>query len=124
MPYVQRNEQGRIIALSTEPTALASEWLAEQATEVLDFIHAIAPENPVTGKTGQSGGEHNTAQALTDSDLALIRVVEDVIDLLIDQNMLRFTDLPVAVQDKLMQRRSLRQGMNSLKLMGDGDDVI
>lgn len=116
MPYVQRNAQGRIVAVSTLETPLAAEWLAEQTPELAAFMHEIAPKNPA--------GEQTAAQALTESDLALIRVVEDLIDLMIDQNMLRFTDLPVAVQEKLMQRRSLRQGMTSLKLMGEENDVI
>lgn len=116
MPYVQRNAQGRIVAVSTLETALATEWLEEHAPELAAFMHEIAPKHPV--------GDQMVVQALTESDLALIRVVEDVIDLLIDQNMLRFTDLPIAVQEKLMQRRSLRQGMTSLKLMGEENDVI
>jgi hypothetical protein len=122
MPYVQRNAQGRIVAVAAQETALAAEWLAEDAAELVAFVCEIAPQNACGAQAAP--GEQSTVQALTASDLALIRVVEDVIDLLIDQSMMRFTDLPVAVQEKLMQRRSLRQGMNSLRLMGEGNDVI
>ncbi|MBV2234923.1 MAG: hypothetical protein KUL75_05185 [Sterolibacterium sp.] len=116
MPYVQRNNQGNIVAVSMLESAVANEWLDEQAPEIAAFMQAISPQVVAADQT--------VVQALSASDLALIRVVEDVIDLLIDQNLMRFTDLPIAVQEKLMQRRSLRQGMNALKLMGDDNDVI
>ena len=60
--------------------------------------------------------------ALTDAELA--RVTEDLIDVLIDRGVIQFTDLPVAAQNKLLQRRQTRATLaNRLSLLG-GDDVI
>jgi len=59
-------------------------------------------------------------EKLNESDLDLIRVLDDVIDLLIKNQVISFTDLPVAAQEKLGQRRKMRSDMVSLKsLIGD-----
>lgn len=116
MPYVQRDEQGRIVAVSATETDAAREFVAEGEHDLNAFLLDIA--------LAKGNTDPAVVRALSDSDMAMIRVVEDVIDLLIEQNLLRFTDLPIAAQEKLMQRRSLRQNMNSLELMGDDGDVI
>lgn len=72
------------------------------------------------------------AERLTDSgsgvfetsDMKLIRVIEDVIDLLITKNVICITELPPPVQAKLMERRSLRHSLNALTLFGDDDQNI
>ena len=46
--------------------------------------------------------------ALKLSDSGLVRVVEDLIDVLINRGVFQFTDLPEAVQVKLMERRQTR----------------
>lgn len=58
---------------------------------------------------------------LAESDQALIRVVEDLIDTLIAKDLLHFTDLPEAAQAKLLERRSLRRSVNALNLLQDDD---
>lgn len=61
---------------------------------------------------------------LAESDQALIRVVEDLVDTLIAKDLLRFTDLPVAAQAKLLDRRSLRHSVNALNLLQDDDQQV
>lgn len=62
---------------------------------------------------------------LGNSDLGLVRVLEDLIELLIDRSLIRFTDLPPAAQAKLIDRRGTRAAMQSLSLLdSDKDDVI
>lgn len=58
---------------------------------------------------------------IAESDQALIRVVEDLIDTLIRKDLLHFTDLPEAAQAKLLERRSLRRSVNALSLLKDDD---
>ena len=41
-------------------------------------------------------------------DLTFIRVLEDLIDILIDKGTINFTDLPPASQNKLMERKQYR----------------
>jgi transposase len=60
---------------------------------------------------------------LRDSDLELIRVLEDLVGVLVDRGVIRYTDLPVAAQRKLQQRAEARAELGSLGgLLGDEDD--
>ena len=54
------------------------------------------------------------------SDIELSRVLEDLIDLLIDRGVIQFTDLPSPAQVKLLQRRLSRdQYAKRLDLLTD-----
>jgi len=58
-------------------------------------------------------------------DVAFIRVLEDLVDVLIDKGVLRLTDLPQAAQDKLNVRKGLRCRLNDeLNLLGDDESVL
>lgn len=48
------------------------------------------------------------ASALAESDITLVRVLEDLIDVLITRGLIQFTDLPPAAQTKLLERRQSR----------------
>ena len=41
-------------------------------------------------------------------DIDLVRVLEDVIDLLVARGVFRFTDLPESAREKLLYRKTLR----------------
>lgn len=116
MAYVQRDLSGRIVAVSASESESTREWVEDGSHDLNAFLLDMA--------LGKDAADPNAARALSESDLNMIRVVEDVVDLLIEQNLLRFTDLPVRAQEKLLERRTLRQSMNSLSLMGDDGDVI
>ena len=60
---------------------------------------------------------------LTQSDTAIARVLEDLIDVLITRGVIQFTDLPDAAQNKLLSRRETRARLkDSLQLLpGDGE---
>ncbi|WP_342618638.1 hypothetical protein [Rhodoferax sp. GW822-FHT02A01] len=62
-------------------------------------------------------------ELLSQSDTAIARVLEDLIDVLITRGVIQFTDLPEAAQDKLLSRRQTRARLkDSLQLLpGDGD---
>jgi len=107
MPYVKRDEQGRITAVTLQPEGGLVEVPAH-SPELLDFM----------GRMGIEQG------ALQQSDMRLVRVLEDLIDLLIDRDVIRFTDLPLPAQQKLMERRSMRQSLGALDLLGGNDETI
>lgn len=109
MPFVQRNFQGEIVAMFATAQPQASEWLDAQAAEVRAFVGEASP-----GPTAAFGN--------LDSDF--IRVLEDVIDALIDKNLLRLTDLPLEAQRKLLARKDLRQHLRGRLDLLPGDDVI
>ena len=45
---------------------------------------------------------------LSPSDTETIRVIEDLVDLLIEKKLILLTDLPAAAQKKLSERRQIR----------------
>jgi hypothetical protein len=104
-PYVTRDKQGQITSVSLQPDQGASE-VATGSPELLDFMRKVALE-------------HGT---LLESDMHLVRVLEDLIDLLIARDLIRFTDLPLPAQDKLMERRSMRESLSGLELLSNNGD--
>ena len=105
MPYVKRDAEGRIESL-TQSAGTAGEFLPVEHPEVLQFLAASG---------GQAAGETSGLEMLF-SDLKLIRVIEDVVDLLIAKRVIIFSDLPGPVQQKILQKRGKRE-----KLFGGGD---
>lgn len=107
MPYVVRNQQGLIIELRDTPTDEGTEWLEAVNSEVLVFVK-----------------QQQAKMSLSQSDYAMFRVVEDLIDLLVAKQVLIFTDLPEMAQQKLLQRKQLRQEINALYNLVGEDDAI
>lgn len=107
MPYVRRDEQGRIAAIQFEPAA-GYEEVSPGSSELAEFIRRAA-------------GEPNT---LEQSDMRLVRVLEDLIELLIARDVIRFTDLPLPAQQKLLERRSMRQSLGALDLLGGDNETL
>lgn len=107
MFHATRNADGSIQALSRQPFPY-SQVLDEQDPEVLLFLHARSAE-----------------PALNASDAEFVRVIEDLIDTLIQKNVIHHTDLPAAVQKKLMLRKGLRNRMQgSLDLLDNDHGVL
>jgi len=107
MPYVARDADGNIIALATEQSAQATEYLPADAPDLQRYLAQFAPP---------------PADELARTDQDLIRVVEDIVDTLIQKNLILFTDLPEAAQNKLVHRRSLRRSKIALELL-DNDEI-
>jgi hypothetical protein len=62
-------------------------------------------------------------EALSQSDTGLARVLEDVIDVLINRGVIQFTDLPDQAQQKLLERRQTRASLaNRLQLLPEEGD--
>ena len=114
MIQVQRDATGRIIAVRREEAdgkGAAADEVWEPAsvedsglTEFSAEIQAGEGVNPLVG-----------------TDLALARVLEDLVNLLIDKSVIRFTDLPQGAQAKLLARQNTREALGRLRLMGDPD---
>ena len=106
--YIKRNAQGDIELVSRETTPDCKEFLAPDSPELLDFL--MEDE----ARRGQA-----PFQA---SDLAFVRVLEDVIEVLMDKGVISFTDLPEPAQQKVMERQSLRRRLNGLSLVSGEDE--
>ncbi len=96
MPYVERDGRGAIVTLSKLADYAGAEFLPAQHPEVLAFI------------AEHETGSEEVHRALQNSDSELARVTEDLIHLLVAKNVICFTDLPEAVQSKLLSREQLR----------------
>lgn len=102
MIYVKRDETGRVIAVSQEAME-GFEQTDESAASEINEVLASA-----------------TDSLFQNSDLEFIRVLDDVIDILIAKNLLLFTELPEAVQEKYTQRTQMRERRReSLNLLED-----
>lgn len=109
--YIQRNKEGQIVQASREPTAACREFLPPCAPDLQAFM---AEDETFVGVD------------LSKTDLAFIRVLEDLLDVLMDKGLIHFTDLPEAAQQKVLERQSLRKRLNSVELMvphGDSDVI-
>ena len=106
--YVRRDASGQILSISREASPEHGECCAADRPEVALFIQRLAPRQA----------------AMLESDLSLIRALEDLIDVLIRKDVLRLTDLPDSVQAKLLSRRRLRGSLNSLQLLGDDEETL
>lgn len=90
MPYALRQPDGTIHSLHREPES-GAEFLASEHPDVLGFLDASAPAE------------------FTRLDADLIRVIEDVVDVLVGRQIIRITDLPLEAQNKLFARKNFRE---------------
>lgn len=116
MPFVKRDAAGRLVALYREQSPEASEFLATNHPEVIEFADT----------------EANVSErvSLLQSDLEMIRVYEDLIDILISKRIVVLTDFPPRAQEKLVRRKRLRSSLGALTEVlapeddDDGDDGL
>jgi len=106
MTYVKRNSDGQVVAVS-EVLLDGFEPLRTPADlDVASFMERV----------------DKVQQALAESDNEFVRVIEDLVTLLVEQNQIRFTDLPEVAQQKMLERQQLRRSMsNTLQLLPDDD---
>jgi hypothetical protein len=106
MLYIERNEDGEIAAIHQAPSAKAKEQKLLMDEEVLKFL-------------GSEGKLDSWIKLLSLSDISVIRVLEDLIDLLVKKNVIMLTELPEEARDKLRERKRVRERMESDQLMVD-----
>ena len=96
MPFVKRDDTGKITAVYSVADTPGLEQVSGDDPQLVDFLYDDDPEAAAK-------------KDMIESDLGLARVLEDLIDLLIEKGAFRFTDLPKPAQQKLMARRGLRK---------------
>lgn len=114
MPYVKRDVTGLITAIYKEPMEGASELLPSDHPYLQNFFGGIVPQME----------QHQGEAQLSETDSSFIRVIEDVIDVLIDKNVIMFTDLPPVVREKIMQRKSTRERLFGQPNLLDPEDEL
>jgi hypothetical protein len=104
MPFVKRDKLGAIVAVSQEPGPGFDEELPNDHPAIAAFVAGVGSD----------------VSSLEDSDKDLVRVLEDLVDLLIAKGLILFTDLPAEAQQKIMRRQQLRFKLgDSLNLIGE-----
>lgn len=112
MAYINRNINGEITEIFEARQYDNQEYISLDNAELIDFIK-------------QATNNHDVKTVLSSSDVALIRVLEDLINTLIDKNVIQFTDLPLVAQAKLANREKIRGHLTSLdNLMADEDGIL
>ena len=112
MAYINRNTDGEISEVFEGRQHDNQEYISVDNAELIAFIK-------------QSTAEHDVKTVLSSSDVALIRVLEDLINTLIDKNVIQFTDLPLVAQAKLANREKIRSHLTSLdNLMSDDEGIL
>jgi hypothetical protein len=113
MFYVRRNPAGLVVSLHREPQADAQEFLAADHADVQAFFGAApapAPA-PVTA---------TPRETFDRMDTELIRVLEDLVNVLIAKNLIDLTDLPAEAQAKLLLRKGFRERLAQQRLRAAG----
>lgn len=94
MLYVLRDKDGKITTLTDQPQPGARPAKATDP-DVMRFLSL-------------DGDDFTASDFLNESDLSTVRILEDLIDTLINRQVIRFTDLPDAAQRKLLSRKVAR----------------
>ena len=111
MPFVHRDAKGKILAVYTEPVQGAQE-VAPNDPALAAFIHDNIPSTDPDDDWARS-------------DLGLVRVIEDLTEVLIDKKVIMFTDFPEGAQKKLLDWRGLRKKFDMVEdLFGDGEELF
>ena len=108
MAYIFKNSQGTIVAASASEN-LGEGWVfvEDNSKDYLEFLeNSLAEGAP-----------------FRESDIQLARVLEDLISMLIERNIIRFTDFPEAAQKRLNDRQSMRKKNQLPRLLDENQDI-
>jgi hypothetical protein len=98
MPYILRDDKGKIAKASAR-SLHGGELVPHSHPDVVEFLKTH----------GQDPSQvENALSELRRTDGEMARAVEDVIMVLLKKNVLKMTDLPKAVQDRMALRVKLR----------------
>ena len=112
MPYIIRDKDQHIVRVE-QSSVPGSELIHPDSPELWAFLFKQHPH---------SAPKHYLR--LTDDEM--IRVVEDILDVLLSKNILLFTDLPSAVQVKIQARKQARNqlGESPSNFLVEEQDIL
>lgn len=107
MVYIKRNEKGEIAAILAENSEDNLEKKDLDDPEIMEFFTRCDDQK----------------WELLQSDIDLIRVIEDLVEILMEKNIITITDFPVAAIEKLVSRRGVRNQLsNAGGIVNDDED--
>lgn len=112
MHYIERDAAGRIIRVAAAPFAGMTQENLDTTPEIEEWLK-------------KQDARTATLLQLQRSDLEMVRVLEDLIEVLMSKGVLSITDLPHAAQVKLMNRAQARRHLSGLEgLINDDDEPL
>lgn len=111
MLYIERNEHGEIDNIEFSPGPNREE-VSLHDPKFQKYIEDAPNSDEII------------VRVLNRLDLDMVRVIEDVIDIMIDRNLILFTDLPDPVQNKILFKKSIRNLSNKDKTVLDEEELI
>jgi len=106
MLYAERDANGVIVAIRKITGGSAREKERLSCTELAEFLSGSEAMLPFEN-------------LLTQLDTGAIRILDDLIDLLVQKNLIIFSDLPEEARQKLYERKRVRQKMQGQQLIED-----
>ena len=109
MFYVQRDQHNALVRVEAQAFAGATETLPADHHEIQAWF---------------SNDEIETSlKQLKSSDLEMIRVLDDLIQVLTSKGVMRITDLPPAAQAKFLERTQARAALGGLSELINDDET-
>ena len=119
MPYLQRSPSGTVIALFLTAPEPGAEWLTIDHPDVLTFLT----------NSDDCGDAAKPFEVLATLDRAMIRVLEDLVDVLVEKHVIALSDLPEQARTKVIARKEFRSALSTTpsprdnKMVGH-DDIL
>ncbi|CAH6660104.1 tryptophan synthase subunit beta [Pseudocitrobacter vendiensis] len=109
MHFIERDSDGKILRVESSPFHESTEQYEEITAEIAEWLKVNTLRVA-------------TLQQLQQSDLDMVRVLEDLIEVLMSKGIISITDLPPAAQSKLLNRAQARQRLSGLEGLIQDDD--
>jgi hypothetical protein len=106
MLYPERDVNGGIIAIRKTKETDMPEKEELTVSDLTEFLSG-------------PGGSERFINLLTLTDSGMIRIIEDLIDVLVEKNIIMLTDLPEDARRKLFERSLVREKMHEQSLIVD-----
>ena len=111
MLYVERNQEGEIISVRRDAGEPGMEQKQAVDNEILEFL-------------SKNGSQDSILHLLSTLDTGVIRILEDLIDLLVDKNIIMFSEFPEEAQEKLRSRKKLRRRIGKESVIIEDSDIL
>jgi hypothetical protein len=111
MPYISRDSAGKISGVFEHAEVGVGEEIGAADPELKRFLIEQGLATPDSAR-----------QVLEESDRKMIRLVDDLIDLMIEKDVIKFTDLPPAAGEKYLHRQVARKRLQQI-IVGE-DDIL
>lgn len=111
MLYIERNAAGEIDNIEFSPGE-GREEISLHDPKLKEFIEHAPNSDEIV---------HDVLNRL---DLDMVRIIEDLIDVLIERNIILFTDLPDPVQNKILFKKTIRNISKKTNTFADDEELI